>query len=44
MGFLKVTYNLVSKQYYSTVEASKELAHMVVRLRLILFSKETGAF
>ncbi len=26
------------------VEASKELAHTAVRLRLILISKETGAF
>jgi hypothetical protein len=27
-----------------TVEASKELAHTAVRLRLILISKETGPF
>jgi hypothetical protein len=29
---------------HPVVEASKELAHTVVRLGLILFSKETGAF
>jgi hypothetical protein len=49
-NFLHKTYkhvdsnSAVTTKKFKTVEAGKELAHTAVRLRLILVSKETGAF